>query len=131
MLWFDESDRSLKDRVQDAATYYADKYGQAPTLCVVHPSMMNGEGDEMGELQLHKARSVMPNHFWVGIDEKSNGGGDAARKKSEAKAENAGTTSRKNGAKAKRTAKAVKQGTKTKSKTGGAKTKKAKAKKAA
>jgi hypothetical protein len=99
MLWFDESDRSLKDRVQEAAGFYAEKYGQSPTLCMVHPSMVNGEGNEIGEIQLRKARSVMPNHFWVGIDEKANGKGRSASKPKAAKTKKTDAGSKKNGVK--------------------------------
>jgi hypothetical protein len=106
MLWFDESERSLKDRVEGAASFYAEKYGVAPTLCLVHPSMLNGEGTEFGEIHLRKARSVMPNHFWVGIDENSHAGGSAPKKRTSKKAD---TKAKKSGG----TAKAKTSGSKT------------------
>jgi hypothetical protein len=119
MLWFDESERSLQDRAQDAAAFYADKYGQAPSLCIVHPSMVNGEGNELGELELRKARTVMPNHFWVGVDEK------AKAKKASPKAKAKTATSKAMRAKAK------KASPKAKAKTATSKAMRAKAKKAA
>ena len=42
MLWFDDDDRrSVEEKVHRAAGYYQDKYGKMPTLCFVHPSMLD------------------------------------------------------------------------------------------
>ena len=41
MLWFDNDPKvNLDMKVERAATYYRNKYGKAPTLCFIHPSMM-------------------------------------------------------------------------------------------
>ncbi len=71
MLWFDNSSRSLHDRVQRAADFYAEKYGRKPTLCMVNPQMLeSGDGAHNG-IRLQAARTVMPNHFWIGVDDRS------------------------------------------------------------
>ncbi len=44
MLWFDDSNRPLTEKVELAVAYYQDKYEESPNLCAVHPSMLP-EGD--------------------------------------------------------------------------------------
>ncbi len=77
MLWFDDSARSLKVRVQEAVEYYIEKYGQAPTLCFVNPSMLSDEVKPSNGVELLESRTVIPGHFWLGVgkvkSEKSNG----------------------------------------------------------
>ena len=68
MLWLDDNQkRSLEDKVKQAAMYYRDKYGQAPTLCFV-----NGQAIEdrikIGKIEVRPAKNVMPSHFWLGIE---------------------------------------------------------------
>lgn len=70
MLWFDDSARPLQEKVQRAADYYAQKYGRAPTLCLVHPSSLQGGPRLVAGVEIRGARTVMPNHLWIGIDEK-------------------------------------------------------------
>jgi hypothetical protein len=83
MLWFDNDPRaSLDVKVERAAAYYRNKYGKTPTLCFVHPSMLpNGskaapqsdsaekekDGVQAGGLEVRSNRSVLPNHFWIGL----------------------------------------------------------------
>ncbi|MBN1145841.1 MAG: hypothetical protein JXA78_01195 [Anaerolineales bacterium] len=89
MLWFDNDPKvNLDMKVERAATYYRNKYGKAPTLCFIHPSMMpagaqppkNGNSadhefqSEPGErylsggVEIRGNRSVLPNHFWIGVN---------------------------------------------------------------
>ncbi len=86
MLWFDNDPKAdLKVKIERAASYYSKKYGQAPNLCFVHPSMTpatnpaqfaggNGNGKPQTEhfsanIEVRTNRSVLPNHFWIGIAE--------------------------------------------------------------
>lgn len=77
MLWFDDSARSLKIRVQEAADYYIEKYGKPPTLCFVNPSMLTDKIKASNGVEVLESRTVMPGHFWIGIGkakrEKPNG----------------------------------------------------------
>jgi hypothetical protein len=86
MLWFDNDPKaSLDVKVERAAAYYQHKYGKTPTLCFVHPSMLsavreaspNGRSEEAvaqkesymaGNIEVRKNRSVLPNHFWLGVN---------------------------------------------------------------
>jgi hypothetical protein len=83
MLWFDNDPKpGLARKVRRAAIYYRAKYGLAPTLCYVHPSMLanplaladlspspsadspvyNADG-----VEIRSNRSVLPNHLWIGV----------------------------------------------------------------
>ena len=75
MLWFDDSKRTLSEKVKSAAIYYQKKYGRTPDMVLVHPSMMTADSDGTvmhygTEIHVRPYRSVLPGHLWVGIDEK-------------------------------------------------------------
>jgi hypothetical protein len=68
MLWFDDdAKRGLEEKVARAVAHYKQKYGQMPTLCFVNPATLNGGPDVAAGVQIKRARSVLPNHFWVGV----------------------------------------------------------------
>jgi len=80
MLWFDNDPKSgLAVKVKRAADYYRSKYGRSPNLCFVHPSMLP-EGLSASEnevqsrvittdgIEVRSNRSVLPNHFWIGVN---------------------------------------------------------------
>ena len=88
MLWFDNDPKvNLDTKIERAALYYAKKYGKNPTLCFVHPSMLvnpaaknegpaNGAESSAvqvknlvaGRIEVRSNRSVLPNHFWIGVN---------------------------------------------------------------
>ncbi|MCL4560974.1 MAG: hypothetical protein M1281_10205 [Chloroflexi bacterium] len=68
MLWFDNDPKAdLTLKVQRAAEYYHKKYGQNPDLCFVHPSMLAGSPIKSGQIEIRSSRTVLPNHFWIGV----------------------------------------------------------------
>ncbi len=72
MLWFDaDGVATLGEKISRAADYYQAKYGRRPNICFAHPRTL-GEGfpDEAGGLNIRSSISVLPNHFWLGIQEK-------------------------------------------------------------
>ncbi len=81
MLWFDgESQRPLQERLDRAARYYAQKYGRPANTCYVHPSTIAGTGRApetkaskreqcVAGLTVRASRTVLPNHFWLGVEE--------------------------------------------------------------
>ncbi len=78
LLWFDDDPRrQLEEKVMRAAIHYERKYGRPPTLCFVHPSTLNGNGKhgkqgdvrKAGEVEIRPGRSVLPDHFWLGVAE--------------------------------------------------------------
>jgi len=72
MLWFDNDPKAdLKTKLERAILYYHNKYGQSPNLCFVHPSMVNGSHSNSLNIQVKTNRSVLPNHFWIGVQTNS------------------------------------------------------------
>jgi hypothetical protein len=69
MLWFDDSNRPLTEKVESAVAYYQDKYEQAPNLCAVHPSMLPEGDTKVGPIEIRGATAVMPHHFWLGVEQ--------------------------------------------------------------
>ena len=74
LLWFDDDPRKrLEEKVLRAAGHYERKYGQAPNLCLVHPSTLNGNGKQgrlrAGGVEIRPRRAVLPDHFWLGVAE--------------------------------------------------------------
>lgn len=69
MLWFDNSPAdSLAVKVQRAADYYARKYGRTPTACYTHPTGLAAQTVIAG-VTIKPNRSVMPNHYWIGVED--------------------------------------------------------------
>ena len=76
MLWFDNDPKAeFSTKIERAASYYRNKYGRTPNLCFVHPSMLHENHSDdpqkpvkSGSVEVRTSRSVMPNHFWIGIN---------------------------------------------------------------
>ena len=80
MLWFDNSKGDdLKAKIARAAVYYQKKYGQAPNMCFVHPSMVPPNGNTQktenekpairsGKVLVQTSANMLPNHFWIGVN---------------------------------------------------------------
>jgi hypothetical protein len=75
MLWFDDSSRPLPAKVERAVEHFRHKYGHQPTLCLVNPAVINGGKEMVGGVEVRGARSVLPHHFLVGVDDKAARGG--------------------------------------------------------
>jgi hypothetical protein len=68
MLWFDNDPKSdISSKIARAAEYYHKKFGSTADLCYVHPSMLSEGECKAGQVQVRTNRSVLPNHFWIGI----------------------------------------------------------------
>jgi hypothetical protein len=69
MLWFDNDPKTdLSAKVQQAASFYKDKYGVRPNVCFVHPSMIPEDRLKTGRVEVRKNGSVLPNHYWIGVN---------------------------------------------------------------
>jgi hypothetical protein len=69
MLWFDNTQRPLAEKVARAAEHYAAKYGATPTVCFVNPRTLNGGPETAAGVHLRTARNIMVDHFWIGVDQ--------------------------------------------------------------
>ena len=84
MLWYDDDDRRRFDeKVTRAVEYYRAKYGVQPTECFVNPSMLSADARGAAPamtagVRLHTTRTVLSNHFWLGVGENGAGGGNGA-----------------------------------------------------
>jgi len=81
LLWFDDApSRTLEDKVLRAAARYEQKYGRLPNLCFVHPKAFDGNGKvkKVGEVEIRAGRSVLPDHFWIGVEDGNGSNGKAA-----------------------------------------------------
>ena len=57
---------NLEERVLWAANRYQKKFGQRPTLVMLHPSLLKAGQRRLGRLRLQAKKSVLPNYLWVG-----------------------------------------------------------------
>jgi len=73
LLWYDDDpERSLLEKVHQAARHYECKFGAPAQVCYVHPSALDAkEGKEpSGGLRIAGLDTVLTNHLWVGREEK-------------------------------------------------------------
>jgi hypothetical protein len=69
MLWKDDDGRrSLQEKVARAVDYYQQKYGEQPTVCVIHPHMLPDGVEATAGVRLLTAKTVQINHFWLGVE---------------------------------------------------------------
>ncbi len=69
LLWFDDDPlRSLAEKIGRAARRYQQKYGRAPDVCYVHPTMIDADA-RLDAVRVLPAGTVLPNHFWLGVQE--------------------------------------------------------------
>ena len=68
LLCFDDTvGRSTADKVALAAKRYQQKCGHAPNVCYAHPSTPDVGTDAVG-VHISPLKSVLPMHFWLGVE---------------------------------------------------------------
>ena len=71
LLWFDDDKkRTLSEKVERAAAYYQQKYSVTPTVCYVHTSALEESEVKANGVEVRTAPTVLPNHFWIGVEER-------------------------------------------------------------
>ncbi len=80
MLWCDDDrSRSLEERLLLAVDYYHAKYGCRPNLCFVHPTTLaEAPQGSKSPVTLRKSTAILPDHFWLGVEENTEGSFAAA-----------------------------------------------------
>jgi len=75
LLWFDDNpNRAVTEKIERAVQRYQQKYDHQPDVCYVHPAhLKEGEvsaADALGTtgLKVLPAKSVLPHHFWLGVE---------------------------------------------------------------
>lgn len=86
LLWFDDSDRVLAEKVVQAARRHREKYGDHANMCYVHPAALGGEGPQtVGRIRVAALPNVLRHHFWIGQEGEACLSADrAGRKKTDA-----------------------------------------------
>lgn len=71
LLWYDDDKkRTLDEKVQRAVEFYQAKYGVVPTQCHIHPALMPADkGALVAGVKMYPNRTIIKNHFWLGVDE--------------------------------------------------------------
>ena len=78
MLWYDNDQKTdFQAKIERAARYYRDKYGQTPNLCFVHPGMLPTRQPQEASydpvlqatgIEVRASNTMLPHHFWLGIN---------------------------------------------------------------
>jgi hypothetical protein len=79
LLWFDnDPHRETMLKIEDAARRYKEKFGVAPNTCYVNQAASDGGelqlsplGTQSAPLRVVPVSNVLPHHFWVGIEERT------------------------------------------------------------
>lgn len=70
LLWFDDSpDRTLAQRIAQAAVRHFQKYGVIPNVCYVHASALGDDGCQVPGIEVRPNKSVLRYHLWIGREE--------------------------------------------------------------
>jgi len=67
LLWYDNSDSSLDSKVAKAAARYRERFGEDPTVCYVHPTMV----EPVADIQIEPSPRILEHHLWLGREEKA------------------------------------------------------------
>jgi hypothetical protein len=68
MLWFDDTPgRPVMAIIERAVEHYTEKYGEVPSVCLVHPDALADEGYPGNSVNILPAPNVLPHHFWLGV----------------------------------------------------------------
>lgn len=66
MLWYDNSKRTLREKIIAAADYHRQKYGRVPNFCQVNTAQY--EEIELGVLKVSPAKNILPGHLLIGVE---------------------------------------------------------------
>ena len=67
LLWNEkDSAYDLADRIERAAVYYQQKYGQRPDVCFVHPSLFAALRHPY-DIEVKPNQRIRPDQLWLGL----------------------------------------------------------------
>ena len=66
LLWYDDKDDGLENKIARAAQRYMEKFGNSPNTCVIHPELLQGEGVDVPGYKVITHPTVLKNHLWIG-----------------------------------------------------------------
>ena len=65
LLWYDASNRSVVQKIDEAARRYQERFGRAANCCHVR----SADGIQHPTLHVVANPTILPHHFWIGVDE--------------------------------------------------------------
>lgn len=68
MLWYDDDDKSMIEKIKDAAEFYQNKYGAKPNRAFVRDVEFDPEMTIDG-IEIRPSVLVARNHVWIGVRE--------------------------------------------------------------
>lgn len=72
LLWYDDSNKPLPQKVALAVARFRQKFGTMPDLCYVHPSALDNGSVKVGAVSVEALPTVLKHHLFVGVrDERS------------------------------------------------------------
>lgn len=66
LFLIEDTRMSPEARVLWAAERYRRRYGQDPSLCLVHPSLLPAAGGRIAGLRVEAKPALLPNYLWLG-----------------------------------------------------------------
>ena len=74
LLWFDNgSQRSLKEKIGNAVSHYAQRFGDKPTVCYLHPDTLDADFNSLKGVRLKTALERRCEEGWsIGRDNSGN-----------------------------------------------------------
>jgi hypothetical protein len=75
LLWQDLSpDRTIAEKVTDAAKRYNQKYDQPANTCYIHPTvlatLLPADEEQLDGITLKPRQQTAPGYFWIGTEKK-------------------------------------------------------------
>ncbi len=68
LLWYDNSSKSISDKIEAAARRYKEKFGAPPDMCFVNPNdLENAKAKPNVKIHIATKTTIMPNHIWLGM----------------------------------------------------------------
>lgn len=64
LMWFIDKDKPFREQVEAGISRYLEKFGKAPTRCLVHQLTLLSQGAGVEGIELVSSRSVLPNHLF-------------------------------------------------------------------
>lgn len=65
LLWYDNTDKSLAEKIGQALAYFQAKYNATPTLAQVNQKALS-QAVTLWGVEVTPSRSILPGHIWIG-----------------------------------------------------------------
>ncbi len=76
LLWYDNSTKTITQKIEEAAKRYNEKFGSPPDRCYINANdIPSGNPENLPVIATHSgieiasSKTIMPNYVWLGIAE--------------------------------------------------------------